>query len=200
MRQSLFAMSGMAAVTVMMAGCATTPDVREVALDRAPITSKLEPQDVRRTVEKMAESLLSAPGVKEAVGGTRPVLDIEPLKNRTSQHVDMVSVTDSLRSQLLRSGMFRFVDKSTSGTDIEFMDAQAQLGLTDPKKAIKPGQQSAAQMFLTGALSEIKNQVGRTVDQYYKFSMILKDLRSGEIVWSDEKEIRKESVKPRLGM
>jgi PBP1b-binding outer membrane lipoprotein LpoB len=78
--------------------------VREVALDRAPISSKLEPQDVRRTVEKMAESLLSAPGVREAVGGTRPVLDVEPLKNRTTQHVDMVSITDSLRMQLLRSG------------------------------------------------------------------------------------------------
>lgn len=198
MKQSVYAMAGVAAA-LMMSGCASMPEVREVALDRAPITSKIEPQDVRRTVEKMAESLLSAPGVREAVGGTRPVLDVEPLKNRTSQHVDMVSVTDSLRSQLLRSGMFRFVDKSTSGTDIEFMDAQAQLGLTDPKKAVKAGQQSAAQMYLTGALSEIKNQVGRTVDQYYKFSMVLKDLRSGEIVWSDEKEIRKESVAPRMG-
>ncbi len=199
MKQSLFAMMGVAAAAMMISGCATTPAVREVALDRAPITSKIEPQDVRRTVEKMAESLLSAPGVKEATGGARPVLDIEPLKNRTTQHVDMVSITDSLRSQLLRSGMFRFVDKSTSGTDIEFMDSQAQLGLTDQKKAIKPGQQSAAQMYLTGSLTEIKNQVGRTVDQYYKFSMILKDLRSGELVWTDEREIRKESVKPVMG-
>lgn len=199
MKQSVCLMLGAGAAAMLISGCASTPAVREVALDRAPITSRLEPQDVRRTVEKMAESLLSAPGVKEAVGGRRPVLDVEPLKNRTSQHVDMVSVTDSLRSQLLRSGMFRFVDKSTSGTDIEFMDAQAQLGLTDPKKAVKAGQQSAAEMYLTGALSEIKNQVGRTVDQYYKFSMILKDLRSGEIVWSDEREIRKESVAPRMG-
>lgn len=199
MKKSVFAMLGVAAAATMMSGCASTPEVREVALDRAPITSRIEPQDVRRTVEKMAESLLSAPGVREAVGGTRPVLDVEPLKNRTSQHVDMVSITDSLRSQLLRSGMFRFVDKSTSGTDIEFMDAQAQLGLTDQKKAIKPGQQSAAQMYLTGSLTEIKNQVGRTVDQYYKFSMQLKDLRSGELVWTDEREIRKESVQPRMG-
>jgi len=191
-------MTGLAALA-MVTGCASTPTVREVALDRSPMTSQIEPQDVRRTVEKMTESLISAPGVKEAVGGARPVLDIEPLKNRTMQHVDMVSITDSLRMQLLRSGLFRFVDKSTSGTDIEFMDAQAQLGLTDPKKAIKPGQQSAAQMYLTGALSEIKNQAGRTVDQYYKFSMILKDLRSGEIVWADEREIRKESVRPVMG-
>jgi hypothetical protein len=198
MKQMMCAMTGMA-LLALVTGCATPPAVREVALDRAPITSKIEPQDVRRTVEKMAESLISAPGVKEAVGGARPVLDVEPLKNRTTQHVDMVSITDSLRSQLLRSGMFRFVDKSTSGTDIEFMDAQAQLGLTDPKKAIKAGQQSAAQMYLTGSLTEIKNEVGRTVDQYYKFSMQLKDLRSGELVWADEREIRKESVKPRVG-
>ena len=199
MNGKLFAMTGMAMATMMITGCATAPTVREVALDRAPITSKLEPQDVRRTVEKMAESLLSAPGVREAVGGTRPVLDVEPLKNRTTQHVDMVSVTDSLRMQLLRSGLFRFVDKATSGTDIEFMDAQANLGLTDQKKAIRPGQQSAAQMYLTGALSEIKNQAGRTVDQYYKFTMTLKEMRTGELVWADEQEIRKESVKPRMG-
>jgi len=197
MKQTMTMMAGVVALG-LVSGCAT-PDVREVALDRAPITSRIEPQDVRRTVEKMAESLISAPGVKEAVGGARPVLDIEPLKNRTMQHVDMVSITDSLRMQLLRSGLFRFVDKSTSGTDVEFMDSQAQLGLTDAKKAIKPGQQSAAQMYLTGALSEIKNEVGRTVDQYYKFSMTLKDLRSGEIIWADEKEIRKESVQPVLG-
>jgi uncharacterized protein (TIGR02722 family) len=198
MKQMMCALTGLAALA-LVTGCATTPAVREVALDRSPITSKIEPQDVRRTVEKMAESLISAPGVKEAVGGARPVLDIEPLKNRTTQHIDMVSITDSLRSQLLRSGLFRFVDKSTSGTDIEFMDAQANLGLTDQRKAIKPGQQSAAQMYLTGSLTEIKNEVGRTVDQYYKFSMILKDLRTGELVWSDEREIRKESVKPVMG-
>jgi len=197
MKQSMFIVSGVVMAALLIAGCATP--VREVALDRAPITTRLEPQDVRRTVEKMAESLISAPGVREAVGGSRPVLDIEPLKNRTTQHVDMVSITDSLRMQLLRSGLFRFTDKATSGTDIEFMDAQSQLGLTDPKKAIKPGQQSAAQMFLTGSLSEIKTQVGKTVDQYYKFSMILKDLRTGELVWADEKEIRKEGTRATVG-
>ena len=198
MKKSMIAFPALALAAVFMTGCASMPTVTETPLDRNPITSKLEAQDVRRTVEKMAESLISAPGVKEATGGKRPVLDIEPLKNRTMQHVDMVSITDSLRMQLLRSGLFRFVDKSTSGTDIEFMDSQANLGLTDSKKAIRPGQQSAAQMYLTGALTEIKNTVGRTTDQYYKFSMILKDLRTGELVWADEKEIRKQSVKSRF--
>jgi uncharacterized protein (TIGR02722 family) len=181
----------------MCTGCATghgpvyvgNPD------DVRPLTTKIEPQDVRVTVEKMTESLLSDPGVLDATKGARPILDIEPMKNKTQMIVDMKSITDSIRMRLIRSRQFRFVDRSTSGADITIMDEQAQLGLTDRRKAIRPGRQSAAQMYLTGALSEITTKAGSVTDRYYKFSMILKDLRSGEIVWADEKEIRKVSTR-----
>jgi uncharacterized protein (TIGR02722 family) len=189
-------------LVTLMTGC-STPNVREVPLDRAAATTQLEPQDVRRTVEKMVESLLVAPGVKEFVANRRPVLDIEPMKNRSTQHIDMISITDSVRMQLLRAGLFRFVDRSsagTVGTDIARIDQENTLGLVDPSKAVKAGQQTALDMYLTGTLSEIKNVSGRTVDQYYKFSMILKDLKTGEIVWADEKEIRKASTRPVFGM
>ena len=180
----------------LMTGCQTYPVVYETELDRAPMTTRIEAQDVRRTVEKMAESLISDPVVLQVTNGQRPVLDIEPMKNRSQMFVDMRSITDSVRMRLIRSRLFRFVDRSTSGVDITIMDEQAQLGLTDPRQAIRPGQQTAAQMYLTGSLTDIVNRVGRTTDRYYKFSMILKDLRSGEIVWADEKEIRKVGTKP----
>jgi hypothetical protein len=184
----------------LLSGCATT--VKEVPLDRTAATTKIEPQDIRRTVEKMTESLLVAPGVKEFVSSRRPVLDVEPMQNRTTQHIDMISLTDSVRMQLLRSGIFRFVDRSSVGTaanDVERINQENQLGLVDASKAVKAGQQTALDMYLTGALSEIKNTEGRTTDQYYKFSMILKDLKTGEIVWADEQEIRKEKTKPVIG-
>jgi penicillin-binding protein activator len=191
---------GMLCCAALLSGCATK--VSEVPLDRAASTTKIEPQDIRRTVEKMVESLLVAPGVKEFVSNRRPVLDVEPMQNRTSQHVDMASLTESVRMQLLRSGMFRFVDRSSTGTaaiDVERMNQENQLGLVDPSKAVKSGQQTALDMYLTGALSEIKNTTGRRTDQYYKFSMILKDLKTGEIVWAEEQEIRKDSVRPVIG-
>ena len=170
------------------------PRVREAELDQAPETVSLEPQDIRRTVEKMAESLLVDPAVREYAKETRPVLDIEPMKNRTQNVIDMKGLTDSIRTRLIRSRMFRFVDQSTAGSDIALMDNQAQLGLTDTRKAIKPGRQSAAQMYLTGSLTDMVGRSDRRVDHYYKFSMILKDLSTGEIVWSDEQEIRKIGV------
>ena len=195
MKAVLIPMAG-AVLLMTLTGCATAPRVYESELDRAPTTSRIEPQDIRRTVEAMAESLISDAGVLEATGGKRPILDIEPMKNRSQMIVDMKSITDSVRTRLIRSRLFRFVDRSTAGADIAIMDEQAQLGLTNRRKAIKPGQQSAAEMYLTGSLTDMVNHVGRTTDHYYKFNMILKDLRTGEIVWTDEKEIRKVAIRP----
>ena len=195
MKTVLIPIAGVA-LFMSFTGCATAPRVYESELDRAPMTSRIEPQDIRRTVEKMAESLISDAGVLEATGGKRPVLDIEPMKNRSQMIVDMKSITDSVRTRLIRSRLFRFVDRSTAGADITIMDEQAQLGLTNQRKAIRPGQQSAAEMYLTGSLTDMVTHAGRATDHYYKFTMILKDLRSGEIVWTDEQEIRKVSVRP----
>ena len=195
MKSVLIPLAGVA-LFMSLTGCATAPRVYESELDRAPMTSRIEPQDIRRTVEKMAESLISDAGVLEATGGKRPVLDIEPMKNRSQMIVDMKSITDSVRTRLIRSRLFRFVDRSTAGADITIMDEQAQLGLTDSRKAIRPGKQSAAEMYLTGSLTDMVTHAGRVTDHYYKFTMILKDLRSGEIVWTDEQEIRKVAVRP----
>ena len=192
MKTSIYFFVGLT-LFAMCTGCATghgpvyvgNPD------DVRPLTTKIEPQDVRVTVEKMTESLLSDPGVLDATKGARPILDIEPMKNKTQMIVDMKSITDSIRMRLIRSRQFRFVDRSTSGADITIMDEQAQLGLTDRRKAIRPGQQSAAQMYLTGELTEMTQTDGRTLHRSYKFSMILKDLLSGEIVWADENPISK---------
>ena len=195
MKVTLIPLAG-TAMLMAFTGCATAPRVYESELDRAPMTSRIEPQDIRRTVEKMAESLISDAGVLDATGGKRPVLDIEPMKNRSQMIVDMQSITDSVRTRLIRSRLFRFVDRSTAGADIAIMDEQAQMGLTDRRKAIRPGQQSAAEMYLTGSLTDMVTHAGRTTDRYYKFTMILKDLRTGEIVWTDEQEIRKVANRP----
>lgn len=187
------------AAALLLAGCAT-PTAREVQLDRRALTAALEPQDVRRTVEKMVDSMLADQAFIQEVGGRRPVLDISGIKNRSTMHIDMTSITDSIRTKLLRSRRFRFMDRATSADDLEFMNDQALNGLTDPTKAVQAGQQSAAQMYLYGALTEMRQQVGGVTDRYYKFTLNLKDLRSGEIIWSDEQEIRKEQTRSTFGL
>ncbi len=180
------------------AGCATTV-ARETQLDMKPKTAALEPQDVRRTVEKMVDSMLADQDFIAEVGGRRPVLDITGLKNRSTMHLDMASITDSIRTKLVRSRKFRFMDRTTSADDLQFMNDQALNGLTDAKKAVRAGKQSAAQMYLYGALTEMRDQTNGVTDRYFKFTLNLKDLSSGELVWTDEQEIRKEQTNNVLG-
>ena len=199
-----------AAAAALMCGCAMT--ARETQLDRPPMSAKLEPQDVRRTVEKMVDSMITDADVIKEVGGNKPVLDITGIKNRSTMHLDMNMITSSIRTKLIRSRLFRFVDRTTTADDLQFMNDQALNGLTDQRKAVRAGQQSAAQMYLYGELSEMRQDVDDTTenwtditfssstDRYYKFNLNLKDLRTGEIIWTDEQEIRKDQKRRVFGM
>ena len=181
-------------------GCSTSMVATETQLDRKAMTAALEPQDVRRTVEKMVDSMLADQEFIAEIGGKRPVLDITGIKNRSSMHLDMRSITSSIRTKLLRSRRFRFMDRSTAADDLQIMNDQALNGMTDQSKAVKMGRQSAAQMYLYGELSEMRQHVDGVTDRYYKFTLNLKDIGSGEIVWSDEQEIRKQQETSVFGM
>ena len=199
-----------AAAAALMCGCAMT--ARETQLDRQAMSAALEPQDVRRTVEKMVDSMITDADVIKEVGGNKPVLDIASVKNRSTMHIDMNMITSSIRTKLIRSRLFRFVDRTTAADDLQMMNDQALNGLVDQKKAVRAGQQSAAQMYLYGELSEMRQSVrdasenwmnitfSETTDRYYKFNLNLKDLRTGEIIWTDEQEIRKDEKRRYFGM
>ena len=199
-----------AAAAAILCGCAMT--ARETQLDRPAMSASLEPQDVRRTVEKMVDSMITDADVIKEVGGSKPVLDITGIKNRSTMHIDMNMITSSIRTKLIRSRLFRFVDRTTAADDLQFMNDQALNGLTDQRKAVRAGQQSAAQMYLYGELSEMRQEVEDTTencanitfttssDRYYKFNLNLKDLRTGEIIWTDEQEIRKDQKRRVFGM
>ena len=189
-----------AIAAALSSGCSTSMVATETQLDRKAMTAALEPQDVRRTVEKMVDSMLADQEFIAEIGGKRPVLDITGIKNRSSMHLDMRSITSSIRTKLLRSRRFRFMDRSTAADDLQIMNDQALNGMTDQSKAVKMGRQSAAQMYLYGELSEMRQHVDGVTDRYYKFTLNLKDIGSGEIVWSDEQEIRKQQETSVFGM
>ena len=201
MKKLMFAMAA-AATACVLSGCATT-HARETQLDLAPKTAALEPQDVRRTVEKMVDSMLNDSDFKDdlrkAFGEERPVIDLAEVKNNSSMHIDTKMVTSSIRTKLIRSRKFRFMDHTTAANDQRFLNDQALNGMTDPSKAVRMGKQSAQQLYLYGALDEIRNQTDDVTDRYYKFNLNLKDIKSGEIVWTDEQEVRKEQVKALIG-
>ena len=155
--------------------------------------------DLQQIAAAMVDSLLSFPYVVEKTAASRPVLSVDKVKNKSMQHIDTESITDTIRTKLLHSGKFRFVDRTTDEAVIEELSVQRDSGLVDPNKAVPFGQQHGADYLLTANISEIEQSAGRQKDVYYKFTMSLRDVRTGLSEWSDEKEIRKTRTRALMG-
>ncbi|MDP5039496.1 MAG: penicillin-binding protein activator LpoB, partial [Paraglaciecola sp.] len=129
----------------------------------------------------------------------RPIVFVDAVKNKTSEHIDTESLTDSVSTQLLKSGKFRFVDMGKVSAVREQLNYQNEGGLVDPVKAVQFGKQVGAEYMLYGNLSSIVKTNADKSDVYYKFTMRLMDLESGLVEWADETEIRKTRTKELLG-
>lgn len=185
---------------VALGGCATVPDVQYGdAGSTKQLSTNFSSSDLQQISEAMVDSLLTFPPIVEVTMQRRPVISVDKVKNKTMQHIDTESITDSIRTRLIKSGKFRFVDRSTDQATIDELKVQNDSGLVDRSTAVQFGKQVGAEFLLTANFSEIKQKGGNLTDVYYKFTMSLKNLRTGILEWSEEKEIRKVMKKPMFG-
>ena len=156
--------------------------------------------DLQAITAKMVDSMLTFPPVMVLTTNDRPIIFIDKIKNKTSEHIDTESVTDSISNKFLHSGRFRFIDMTKVDSVRKQVDYQNNAGMDDPSTAISLGRQIGVQYMLYGNLSSIVKQDGSTQDVYYKMTMRLMDLETGLIEWSDEKDIRKVKSKSLFGL
>jgi len=151
--------------------------------------------DLQTVAGQMTDSLLVSPVVGTLTANTRPIMFVESIKNKTSEHIDTESITDSISTKLLRSGKFRFVDMGRVEAARQQLEFQQNSGMVDTSKAMQFGKQVGAQYMLYGNLASIVKSNKDKSDVYYKFTLRLMDLESGLVEWADETEIRKTKEK-----
>ena len=183
-----------AALAAMLAGCATTVEYGD-ATSSKPIDVGFGSSDLQQIAATMVDSMLMDEVLQDISADGPPLLIVDKVKNKTMQHIDTESVTDSIRTKLIRSRKFSFQDRTTEAALSEEL-AYQQAAATDPVAA---GQQDAPRYMLTSNLSQIEQDQGRLTDVYYKFTMSLRDLKSGRLIWADEKEIRKQKTRSVFG-
>jgi len=183
-----------------ISGCASAPIIKygdSTAMQT--VSTDFSSTDLQQIAGAMVDSLLIFPPIVEVTNQRRPVLLVEDIKNKTMQHIDTESITDTIRTKLIKSGKFRFIDRTTDDAAINEINTQQGSGLVDKNKAVQVGKQFGAEYILTGNISEIEQMNDRIKDVYYKFTLNLKNLTTGILEWSDEKEIRKTATRRIFG-
>ena len=194
MKATLKWMAAAGLVAMLASGCASTVEYGD-ATSMKPVDTGFGSADLQQIAAKMVDSLLADDLIQEISVGGAPLLIVDKVKNKTMQHIDTESVTDSIRTKLIRSRKFSFQDRTTEAAlqeELAYQQGAAQ-------DAIAFGQQDAPRYMLTSNLSEIEQRAGRVKDVYYKFTMSLRDLKSGRLIWADEQEIRKQKTRSVFG-
>ena len=155
--------------------------------------------DLQTIAAKMVDDLLMFPPMVQITASKRPILFVDRVKNKTSEQIDMESITDTIQSKLLNSGKYRFVDMTVANQVKAQMNFQNSSGMVNPDMAARFGQQLGAEYMLYGNMSSIVKREGVTTDVYYKFTLKLLHLETGLLEWSAEKEIRKTKDKRWFG-
>lgn len=149
--------------------------------------------DLQSTAETLTQSLLESRYISKAQ--QPPKVRLRTVENKTFEHIDTKAITDKIRIKLLKSGQVRFLaDKANLG---EVADERDLTTTATTKTALNA--MSDADYIVTGNVRSIKKANDTVQDVYYNISLELVDPQSGEIVWADEKEIRKVTSKSSVG-
>lgn len=195
MKKSILVLIGLALV---LSGCSNRVSYGD-AQELETTTIEFGSSDLQKIASEMVDSMLMSGSVGAITHNKRPVVFVERIKNKTAEHIDTESITDSVSTKLLNSGKFRFVDMNRVESVRKQLNFQNNDELVNSSNAIQFGRMVGAQYMLYGNLSSIVKQAGSDKDVYYKMTMRLMDLQTGIIEWADETEIRKQESKSLLG-
>lgn len=183
---------------VMLYGCSSsTPTVSNSvkygnATDVEQVTAEFGSTDLQMIAETMARSLSESVSKNKE----KPLITIADVKNKTDEYIDTRSVTDSIKTQLLKSGTVRFAtDIGDMQNQTDELARQNNSGLYKKSSTAKVGNMVGAQYRIEGNLTSIVKKNSSVKDVYYKFTLIMTDVESGTIDWMDEKEIRKSALR-----
>ena len=172
---------------IIVSGCGTKVQYGDPGAQET-LTVDFGSTDLQIIAEKMVQSMLSSPVIQER---NRPILQVSSIKNKTSEHIDTKSISDKIRTTLLKSGAVQFSASEIRQEIIEELEFQRGSGYVDPSTQKKVGKQVGADFLITGEICAIQKQRGNTKDIYFKITLNLVDLETALISWADEKEIRK---------
>jgi uncharacterized protein (TIGR02722 family) len=196
-----FVFSALVLIALTLTACAgpraftkgTYGDPQEISM----LGDKWNQNDMQLVAKKVVESLESWSSREQQPA--KPVIILETPKNRTSEHIDLQSLYDHVKTELIHSGRFSFLDKAARTEIAKEYEYQGS-GYVNPNQAQGPGQQKAAEFLLGGVITSTVQQVGNNKAVYYKATFELTDIGSTEIVWTDQKEIVKHFKRKSIGL
>lgn len=161
------------------------------------LDDKFNEADMQQMADTVIKAMVACPYIGNAP--KPPVVIVEKVQNRTEEHIDTVSLTDKIRTALIKSGKVRFVNKGERGTldeEYQYSEGGNVSGPTQKKR----GKQIGADYIMSGAIATNVQEVGSDKFIYYKLTMNLTNMEESTIDCTEEREVRKKYRRRTVGL
>lgn len=165
-------------------------------------------QDYAKDAEtklKKAQAAGEVISARERRTAMRPLLMLSAIENKTDEHIETQLLTERLRELLFKSGKVRFTTYAAgAGQHVDAATAQARdMGYNDPnikkRTRMKTGKVNAYDLSLSGTIIKQRAASGRAREISYLFTLTLTDNETGEGVWAQTYELKRQHIQSAFG-
>ena len=178
-------------IICLVAGCA--PTIKYEIKDVETVTgSDWSAKDLKDVSDYMAGSVKQAAFISspQYINEKPRWMLARDMKNETDEHVNTRTIMEKIRTRLINGGIANFIDDQAVEDILNQMKLQ-QSGLFDSKTVAQVGKLVGAKLILRGTISSIRKKTDRKDIIYYNITLQLVNIQTGEIIWTDEKEIQR---------
>ena len=172
-------------------GCSTKVQRMDTTTAK-DLSGRWNDTDSRMVAEEMINDSLSRPWYDRFVAqnGREPVIIVGTVENQTMEHINTQTFIQNMQRALINSGRVKFVASQNERGEVrtERLE-QDEFASEETRKAF--GQEVGADFMLSGVLSSIVDQEGRRSVIFYQTNLRLINIKTNQIVWNGEKQIRK---------
>jgi uncharacterized protein (TIGR02722 family) len=202
MRQNtLLVLFGISVISGLVSGCGGEKAFTKGSYDDPTqvmlLDDKFNEADMQQMADSVIKALVACPYVSNAQ--KPPIVIVDKVQNRTDDHIDMVSLTDMVRTSLIKSGKVRFVDKQARGTLDEEYQYNASGAVSGPTQK-KKGNQIGADYILNGEIATNVQQVGDDKFVYYKITVNMTNVDTSTIDCVQDYQLRKKFKRQSVGL
>ena len=183
-------------IGLLLTACAGTRDTR-VDPD-APDTvtgTGLQSMDIRTMADQMAADIKADGILAPSREGERASFYIYEIKNDSSDVIDKELILTKLRTNLFQAfkRQVQIIDRSPSGNDL--VDAERRMKERGQVSGTNDRKVAGSDFVLKGTMKSRDRQAGRLKSSYILVTFELTDLVTGELVWTNDYEMKTESEK-----
>ncbi|MBF9014590.1 MULTISPECIES: penicillin-binding protein activator LpoB [unclassified Oceanispirochaeta] len=177
---------------VSLAGCASTKVTRTSSDEVIDLSGRWNDTDSRLTAEEIVSDCLSRPWIDDylAENGEKPVVIVGSVRNKSSEHIEVLTFIKDIERELINSGRVRFVASAVEREEVREEREDQQSNSTE-ETANALAAETGADYMMQGVITSITDAVeGKKVIKY-QVSMELIHLQTNEKAWIGENEVKK---------